>query len=249
MGLVSDYFKKSKEIAAEKPADKKKEQLQAQRIKDAVKIFESNIIEDKNKTIRLYRNTTIFLGVCSIALSIGIAGLAPLKTVVPFLLRVDSSTGTTDMVSPFDQKTATFEAIITRYWLARFIENREGYEWNSVQNMYDTVELMSTSSVFNEYKNYMVGDFSPVKKLGKGLKMQVRVNAITLLNSDTALIRFTKVITDADGQPVSGYTPAKWIATVTFDYSKKIKTEGQRLINPLGFQAMSYRVDPEVIKQ
>lgn len=248
MNSAPDYFKKSKEIAAEKPADKKKEIEQGKRIAEAVKIFESNLIDDKNKTIRLFRNTTIFLGVCSVALSMGIVGLSPLKTVEPFIFRVDNSTGSVDVVSPFDQKNATFEPIITRYWLARFIENREGYEWNSVQNMYDTVELMATSSVFNEYKNYIEGDFSPLKKLGKVLKMQVRVNAITLLNVETAQIRFTKVITDSDGQPVNGYTPAKWIATVTFDYRRKIKTEGQRLINPLGFAAVSYRVDPEVIK-
>ncbi|MEG7664990.1 type IV secretion system protein [Hafnia paralvei] len=242
------YFKRSKEISLEKPAEKKIEQDSTKRVTDAVKVFESNIINDKDKTIRLFRNTTIFLGCCTIALAIGIAGLAPLKSVKPFLLRVDNATGAVDVLEPYDQKNSTYEEIETRYWLARLVENREGYEWNAIQTMYQTVELMSNNAVFSEYKNYILGEYSPVKKLGKSQKMQVKVNAITLLDNETAQIRFTKAITELDGSPAQGYTPAKWIATVKFDFKKKIKTEEQRLVNPLGFEAISYRVDPEVIK-
>ena len=245
---LREYFKKSKHIAEKKPTEKRKEIDEAKRITNAVKIFESSIIDDKNKTITLFRNTTILLGVCTIALSVAVVSLTPLKTVVPFLLRVDNSTGAVEVVNPYNQQNATYEQVITRYWLARLIENREGYEWNAIQHMFNTVELMTNSSVFTEYKNYMAGDFSPVKKLGKEMKMQLKVNAITLLDDETAQIRFTKAITDPDGLPVQGYVPAKWIATVKFDFNKKIKTEEQRLINPLGFEVISYRVDPEVIK-
>ncbi|EFF2610251.1 type IV secretion system protein, partial [Escherichia coli] len=44
------------------------------------------------------------------------------------------------------------------------------------------------------------------------------------------------------------YRVTDWIATVAFDFNKDVKTEEQRLINPLGFEAVSYRVDAEAIK-
>ncbi|ECU1628988.1 conjugal transfer protein TraG, partial [Salmonella enterica] len=33
-----------------------------------------------------------------------------------------------------------------------------------------------------------------------------------------------------------------------FDWDKDIKTEKERLVNPLGLQVLSYQPDPEVIK-
>ena len=39
-----------------------------------------------------------------------------------------------------------------------------------------------------------------------------------------------------------------WIATIDFDYEKEIKTEAERLENPLGFQVISYRVDVENVE-
>ncbi|WP_416282166.1 VirB8/TrbF family protein [Providencia alcalifaciens] len=38
------------------------------------------------------------------------------------------------------------------------------------------------------------------------------------------------------------------MATVTFGLNKKINTEQERLMNPLGLSITSYRVDAEVIK-
>ncbi|HGJ5876686.1 MAG TPA: VirB8/TrbF family protein [Arsenophonus sp.] len=40
----------------------------------------------------------------------------------------------------------------------------------------------------------------------------------------------------------------KWIATLKFDFTKTIKAEEQRLINPLGLNMVSYCADAEVVK-
>ena len=39
-----------------------------------------------------------------------------------------------------------------------------------------------------------------------------------------------------------------WVATIAFEYrNPSVIKESQRLVNPFGFQVLSYRVDPEMI--
>ncbi len=243
-----EYFSDSIAEVTKSPEKIKAEKNAVKKVFEATKMFESDIIESKNKQIKIYRNLSLFLGISVIAVSVAIAGLTPLKTVEPFVLRVDNTTGFVDKVEPYNVSRNTVNESVIRYFLARYIENREGYEWFTVQNMYDYVEATSGKSVFDAYKNYMMSEYSPVKKLAKSMKMQVKVNGITFLDSDTAQIRFTKMIADPDGKQATGYQTTKWLATVKFDFGKQIKTEQQRLLNPLGMSIISYRVDAEVIK-
>ncbi len=238
------YFQES--IAdAEKPQKKSQNEKQ---IFDAVKVFETDVIESKQKRIGFLTKINIFQGVTIVLLAGALIGLTPLKTVEPFLLRVDNTTGYVDKVNPYEVKSNTVNEAVQRYFLARFIENREGYEWFTVQDMYNFVEATSNKAVFDAYKNYMISNQSPVKVLSNRMKMLVKVNGITFLDDSTAQIRFTKLITEPDGKAAVGYIPTKWIATLKFDFSKKITTEQERLLNPLGLNVISYRVDAEVVK-
>lgn len=238
------YFQES--IAdAEKPQKKSQNEKQ---IFDAVKVFETDVIESKQKRIGFLTKINIFQGVTIVLLAGALIGLTPLKTVEPFLLRVDNTTGYVDKVNPYEVKGNTVNEAVQRYFLARFIENREGYEWFTVQDMYNFVEATSNKAVFDAYKNYMISNQSPVKVLSNRMKMLVKVNGITFLDDSTAQIRFTKLITEPDGKAAVGYIPTKWIATLKFDFSKKITTEQERLLNPLGLNVISYRVDAEVVK-
>lgn len=239
------YFQESIENAGK---EKHKKNAAEKQIFEAVKVFETDIIESKQKRIKLLTKISIGQGITIVLLAGALIGLAPLKTVEPFLLRVDSTTGYVDKVSPYDVNKNTVDEAVQRYFLARFVENREGYEWFTIQSMYDFVESTSNQSVFNAYKNYMLSDQSPVKVLSNKMKMLVKVNGITFLDDGMAQIRFTKMIAEPDGKAAAGYIPTKWIATVKFDFSKKVKTEEQRLLNPLGLNVISYRVDAEVIK-
>ncbi|HHJ1229554.1 TPA: virB8 family protein [Proteus mirabilis] len=245
----SSYFNDSIKEVKKTPAEKSREKKQTQQVFEAVKMFETNIIENKNQRIKWMGRLVGFLGVAVVALAIAIACLAPLKSVEPFVLRVDSTTGYVDKLEPYNAETATVDESVIRYFLARFVENREGYDWYTIQSMYDFVEATSDRAIFEAYKGYMVNEeLSPLKRLTNRNKIQVKVNGITFLNDSTAQIRFTKMISELDGKPAVGYKPSKWIATVTFDLSKKINTEQERLINPLGLSVTSYRVDAEVIK-
>lgn len=248
MGL-KEYFKGSKEKARETFKEKDKEKKRDKNIYDAVKSFERDRADIMKKSLR---QTRLMLGgavlMCAL-LAVAIMSMMPLKTVEPFLIRVDSTTGYTDKLTPFAADTFKYNETVSRYFLTRFVENREGYEWYTVQSMHDTVELMAGSSVFKEYKNMMTGQFSPLTKLKKNNKIMVRVKSVTFLEEDLAQVRFVKAITDNDGKPATGYVPTEWIGTVKFEYEPdRAATEAQRQINPFGLTVVSYRADPEAGK-
>lgn len=72
----------------------------------------------------------------------------------------------------------------------------------------------------------------------------MRVLSISFING-VGQVRFSKQVLTASGDPDSVIPVTYWLASIPFDYKHDIKLEQQRLINPLGFQALSYRADPE----
>ncbi len=71
----------------------------------------------------------------------------------------------------------------------------------------------------------------------------MKVNAIAFVGN-MAQVRFEKAViplNKSDMQPA----PQRYIATIAYVYKIAGKEEKDRLINPLGFQITSYRVDKD----
>lgn len=242
---IKDYFKKTKEIAQKKPIEEKKEKALYY---EAVKSFEKDRLAIVATRAKLFLSLAIVEIVVILALAIALAGLSPLKTAVPYVIRVDNTTGFTDIAKPLSQEKESFDKVTTKYFMSQFIINYESYDWETVQSMYETVSLMSNGAVFESYKNAMLADNSPLNVLKNDFKLKVKIKSITFLNRNTEQVRFVKLVLKNNGILATEYKQTSWIATVAFDYNKSITTEGERLINPLGFEVLSYRVDPELVK-
>lgn len=242
---LKDYFKKTRENAVKKPVEIKKEEAAYYA---AVKSFEQDRIAVINTRCKLFLRLSVAELVIILVLAGAIAALTPLKTAVPYVIRVDSTTGYTDIATPLSNEKETYQQAETKYFITRFVINYESYDWQTIQQMFDTVELMSDNNVFSEYKKNAVADNSPLNILKKNYRMKTKVKSVTLLKKDVAQIRFSKMILDTSGKLATEYEITNWIATIAFNFDKKIKTEGDRLVNPLGFQTVSYRVDAEVVK-
>ena len=215
---------------------------------DAVKQFEKNEIATVQSKAKLLTRLCVAEFVVIGLLGAGIAALAPLKTAVPYIIRVDNSTGYTDVAPQINNAKESYQEVEAKYFLSQFVINYESYEWQTIQQMMDTVKVMSASKVFSQYNTAIRADSSPLNVLKDNYKMRVKINSVTMLKPDVAQVRFSKMILDSSGKPAPEYRMTDWIATIAFDFNKKIETEEQRLINPLGFQALSYRVDPEAMK-
>jgi type IV secretion system protein VirB8 len=215
----------------------------------AIKSFESDSVELAKKEARIYKKVSI-TAVLVAVLAIGaLAASMPFKTVEPYVLRVDDATGYVSAVRPLkDAQSITYGEVLDKHWLSNFMVARNGYEWETVQNSFNTVKVMSTDKVFGAYSNYIQGKQSPTETFVDKKIINVKVHGVSFLprTSTTevlAQVQFTRSIENGRGLLATGYKPTRWTATVTFDYKAKINTEDERRLNPLGFQVTSYRED------
>ncbi|MCO6525495.1 type IV secretion system protein [Snodgrassella sp.] len=175
-----------------------------------------------------------------------VAALTPLKTVQPYVIRVDNNTGVTDIVTTLKQSEKTYGEVIDKYWLAQYIKYRESYDWQTIQTTYDATMLLSAQPVQQEFAKIYTDNNpnAPHKILKDRFKVIVNVKAISFVGQ-MAQIRFDKQLIPLTGDLSKTTPPQQLIATVAFDYANQPMQEKDRLVNPLGFQITSYRVDPE----
>lgn len=173
--------------------------------------------------------------------------LMPLKTVVPYIVTVDKNSGHTQILSAIDQKTLTEQQALDRYWVANYLRWREVYDWYTLGNDYNNTLLFSSPNVQAEYASIFEGDNALDVIWGKRIKAKVKILSIV---NDAAkqltTVRFEKTIKNVEDRG-KGQTSV-WVATITHRYTDTEMSEEMRLINPLGFEVISYRVDPELVR-
>lgn len=175
-----------------------------------------------------------------------VAALAPLKTVEPFVVRVDRSTGGVDVVSALKSDTTlTYDEAVTKHFLAQYVRAREGWLFPAAEANFRQVSIMSTPAEQQRWADAFrpTNPQSPQTLYGSNGEAQVAIRAVSFVADGVANVRFQRTVRSA--QQV---TDTDWIATVAFTFTKAPMAEGDRLRNPLGFQVTSYRSDPEVVR-
>jgi type IV secretion system protein VirB8 len=188
-------------------------------------------------------------GVVAVAAVIGMASMAPLKRVVPYVFALDRASGNVEIVSAADDRTPTgYQELLDKHWAQKYVIARESYSWKLLQSDYDTVLALSSDPVGREFAKVYEGSNARDKRFGAGIEMRVRVLSVTLANDDAgskAVIRFEKTTkrTEAD----SADAPQYFVSTIAFEYKPSMTGREKDLIqNPLGYRVLSYRVDAEV---
>jgi type IV secretion system protein VirB8 len=177
--------------------------------------------------------------------------MLPLNREKPYMVRVDNITGAVEIVTTLNDKRVTYDDIIDKYWIAKFVRAREKYDWYTLQNDYKEVGMLSTSEVGKEYAALFDGSDAMHKVYSKQFRVVVDVLSVVPTGNGTATVRIAKTIERLDANPADGSKSKnvkKYIATVGYEYRNPSKiSESLRLVNPLGFQAKSYRLDPELV--
>ena len=205
--------------------------------------LERDILAELVRSRRLaWRVAGLACGTLGLVL-VGFLVLLPLKKVEPFVVRVDSATGGVDIVSMLTEAPASYGEVVNKYWLNRYVLSRESYDYQTIQETYDTTVLLSAASVQREFHSLFEGPQGRDKVLGDRVKYVVRVLSITPAK-DTAVVRFVRIRRTND--PNQGQEE-HLVATLGFQFVAAPLKETDRLVNPLGFQVTSYRVDPETL--
>ena len=217
-----------------------------------IKGFEEDRVTLAKQSAKTAWKVAVGFGVLALMAISSVFVMMPMKEIVPYVIKVDSSTGHTTVARSIDDaKSVSYGEELDKYWINKFIIARNGYEWETIQNSFNTVKLMANRQVFGSYNNYITGDNSPAKVFGENKTIRIDIHGITFLPSTSkeqslAQIRFTRKIENNAGGDATEYKPTTWTATITFNYLSEIKTEDERIINPLEFLVTSYREDRDI---
>lgn len=245
--------KKQKKIQRERQRLENDPSYAAKQFLNATKFFEEDLVDNaKRSEIKAWR-VAGFACVTSVALSLALIGLTPLKETKPFVLRVDNNTGKVDFVTSLKDAKSSYGEEVNKYFLSQYVKNREGYDWYTVQETFNTAMLMSAEDEQNRIQTKFAQPDAPYKIFQNKKRINIEINSVSFINENQAQVRYQKITESADGgqyQAATGLiTPApeieRFIATITFDYRNAPTKEKERYMNPLGFTAISYRNDTE----
>lgn len=185
--------------------------------------------------------------VVALAEAFALAGLAPLKTVVPYTLLVNRQTGYVEALRPLEASTIAPDAALTRSFLVQYVIARESFDIDAVQTNYRKVALWSADTARSSYVAGMqiANPDSPLARLPRSTIVDTRVKSVSPLGSNTALVRFETQRRDAGGQVQS---PQSWVAVIRYRFSREPMSVDDRFLNPLGFQVVRYNRNAESIE-
>lgn len=213
---------------------------------DEAKSWNADRLRAAERSRRLAWSVAGLVGVVATVAVGAVAALAPLKTVEPFVVRVDRTTGAVEVMTALtSEKPLTYDEAVTKHFLAQYIRAREGWLAPAAEANFRQVSIMSTPAEQQRWADAFrpANPQSPQVIYGPAGEAQVAIRAVSFVADGVANIRFHRTV-----RMSQQITESDWIATVAFAYTKAPMAEGDRLRNPLGFQVTSYRSDPEVVR-
>ncbi len=195
---------------------------------------------------------------CAILMALLLAGgyllFLPLKEKVPYLVMADPYTGTASVArlsGNFGERDVTTEEAINKSNVAQFVLARESYDAGLIgQRNWRTTLSMASPAVAPAYMAlHAATNFErPFKVYGTTKSLNVRILSIVLVGGGTgrrptgATVRFQRSVYDKSNGRIAPLDNK--IATMEFSYEPNLRlSDEDRLLNPLGFRVLNYRVD------
>ncbi|EDO7891034.1 type IV secretion system protein [Campylobacter coli] len=201
------------------------------------------LIDKSNKRAWLIAFVSIFIAIISI---VAVVLLTPLKTIEPYVIRVDNTTGMVDILTMLDEKEISSNEALDKYFISQYVKAREGYYYELLNQDYLLTQLMSSEKVANEYRAWYEGENARDQILKNSNEVNVQILSIVLGNSNgvkTSTIR-AKIITK--NLNTRGLSESIKVITLSYDYILAKASEENRILNPLGFKVTNYRIDEEI---
>ena len=176
--------------------------------------------------------------------AVALAVLLPLKSVDTVTLLVDRQTGHVQALDPNSPRRVIADEALTQSYLAQYVAAREGFDRATIAADYRKVALWSSGTARSSYLAEIpaTNPASPFNHYPAGDSVSARVKSISRLDNGVALVRFDSAIEDRSGIL---HQPQPWVAIIRYRYSDGAMAFEDRLLNPLGFQVLAYRRNPE----
>ena len=132
--------------------------------------------------------------------------LSPLKTVVPYVVTVDRSTGATEVTQELrGDKTITYDEAIRKYFLADYVRAREGWIPQAREEFFRKVLALSTREEQTRWTAFYKKDNpdSPQNQFTASDAVFVAIRSVAFISPNVAQVRFIKRLQrDQDGSKV-----------------------------------------------
>lgn len=210
--------------------------------------FESSIrylVEQSNKRAWLIAFVSVGVAILSI---VAVLLLTPLKTVEPYVIRVDNTTGMVDILTILDEEQISSIEALDKHFVAQYIKAREGYYYDMLNQDYIFVQLLSTPEIAESYRQIYTGDNARDTRLGNATQVEVQIISIVLGESAGAKTATARINLKTTNKNSKAENMATKVITLTYTYQIAQVDEENRLLNPLGFKVSNYRVDEEVTR-
>ena len=171
--------------------------------------------------------------------------ILPLKTFEPYVVTVDRSTGYLEVSKGLNDTTLSQDEAITEANLVKYVSLREQYNPAILEQNYEAVSMMSDEKALREYRELWAetNPNNPSRRLRNKGSIDIKIKSVSFITDKTASVRFIREVRENDRTKVS-----EWNAVIQFRYSQKPMQMKDRFSNPLGFQVITYRVNPEVLE-
>jgi type IV secretion system protein VirB8 len=189
-----------------------------------------------------------FAGVVALAAVVAVVGLTPLKQTVPYVIRVDSSTGIVDVVPDYEG-TGDVSEVVTRTLLNSYVIAHERYFYGTAEADYEQVAAQNTPRLNQAWSARWdrSNPDSPINLYKDGTSIRAQIRAISFLKLGSgrkvAQVRFTRFMRPGGS---GDEQPSYWVATIDYAYTQPSSDEKLRSLNPLGFKVLEYQREPEV---
>ncbi|MBM5620390.1 virB8 family protein [Burkholderia pseudomallei] len=210
--------------------------------------FEQSKQAEREKLTRFAIRVAIGGGLLGLVGFLGGAALVQLKRPnPPALIRTNDTSGTTNVIGVIRDGEMPFGQVQDRADLRRYVTMREGYDWETIQDMYDTVKLMTADKEKEIYVALYARPDAPQKVLKNQFRIVAKVGAITFVGS-TAQVFFSRTLIplasvqnpqNALNDPKTEY----WVATISYRHDNLPESGEELERDPTGFRVTSYTVD------
>lgn len=213
-----------------------------------------NWYTDKYQSVLVQRNIFAVITLVSLLTSLiavfAVQSLAPLKSVEPFVIQIDEKSGVTEVVEPVTREELSATEALDNFFVWQYVRARETYDAADSARNRDIVRIMSHPDVYAVHR-FEASPQAPESAYNRLGKIGTRVCSdpvITYLEEEgkkVAQVRF--VVTER----IRAEAPFEYnkIATLEYDYVTLELSRRERLINPLGFRALTYRLDDATVQK
>jgi len=235
-------------------SDVKKSRLMAEtnESQGEFKYFENSVNWESSKVRSLEKsnNRAWFVAKSAVLLSLlmgfGLAAILPLKEAIPYVVRIDKSSGATDIITVLNNKEIDAKEANDMHWLAVFVSAYESYEWYTINKDYETVGLMASAQVGKEYASLFEGETNFDETYGKKISVSIKLVSVVARDDEIGTVRFIKTTKNLKNSNVPDIV-SHHVATIGYRYLESSEmTLEDRLVNPYAFQVTSYSVSREL---